>query len=126
MTQHSSSNNQEPTPIKSLLNLVFALGVAFGYGLEIGINKAISVIEQKETHTKTEPQHINRHVNRVDYEQLKLGMSLTDVQAILGRGIEINHTETTATFLWQNFDGSQITVKFKDGKLMSKAQSNLK
>ncbi|WP_088242860.1 hypothetical protein [Calothrix rhizosoleniae] len=122
MTQHSSSSNEKRTPFKSLFNVVFGLGVLFGHGLQIGINKGISVIEQKETRSKVELQH----VNRVDYEQLKLGMSLTDVQAILGRGIEINRTETTATFLWQNFDDSHITIKFKNGKLVSKAQSNLK
>lgn len=117
----NSNNNDDPSPFKHLLMLVFAMGVAFGYGLEIGINKAISVIEQKETHSQTELQHISR----IDYEQLKLGMSLTDVQAILGQGIEINRSETTATFLWKTTSGFQISVIFKNGKLISKAQSKI-
>lgn len=115
-------NKVDPSLFKRLLTLVFAVGVAFGYGLEVGINKAISVNEQKERHTQTEFQN----VTRVDYEQVKPGMSLTDVQAILDRGIEINRSETTATFFWQNSDGSHITVTFKNGKLVSKAQSKLK
>ncbi|MBG1262222.1 hypothetical protein F8S20_25620 [Nostoc sp. BAE] len=89
--------------------------------MEVGINKAISVNEQKERQAQIEFQKLTR----VDYEQLKPGMSVTDVQAILDRGIEINRSETTATFFWQNSDSSHITVIFKNGKLMSKAQSKL-
>jgi hypothetical protein len=114
-------NKVDTSLFKPLLTLAFAVGVAFGYGLEVGINKAISVTEQKERHAQTEFQY----VTRVDYEQLTPGMSLTDVQAILDRGIEINRSETTATFLWQNSNGSYITVTFKNGKLISKAQSKL-
>jgi hypothetical protein len=115
-------NKFDPSLFRPLLTLVFALGVAFGYGLEVGINKAISAPEQKERHAQTDFQY----VTRVDYEQLKPGMSVTDVQAILEQGIEINRSETTATFLWQNSNGSYITVTFKNGKLTSKAQSKLK
>ncbi|MCC5612262.1 hypothetical protein LC612_37465 [Nostoc sp. CHAB 5834] len=67
-----------------------------------------------------------RLFDRAEYEQLRIGMSLTDVRSILSRGAEVNSSVTTATFVWENPDGSKITVIFEHGKLKSKAQSGLK
>ncbi len=67
-----------------------------------------------------------RHFSRVEYERLKLGMSLAEVEAILDRGTEINQSTKSATFIWENQDKSRITITFEGGKLTSKMQSGLK
>lgn len=67
-----------------------------------------------------------RHVSRVEYERLKLGMSLAEVEAILDRGIEINRSAKSVSFIWENQDSSRITITFEGGKLTSKVQSGLK
>jgi len=63
---------------------------------------------------------------RAEYEQLRIGMSLTDVRSILYRGIEVNRSATMATFVWENPDGSKITATFESERLKSKEQSGLK
>jgi hypothetical protein len=65
-------------------------------------------------------------VSRADYERLELGMTLTDVQATLGRAIEVSQDETSATYKWVNSDGSQIMAVFRGDRLVSKEQIDLK
>ena len=65
-------------------------------------------------------------VSRAEYERLEMGMTLTDAQAMLGRAIEVNHDEATATYQWINKDGSKITAVFKGNRLVRKEQSGLK
>ena len=72
------------------------------------------------------PQVQLRLFGRAEYEQLRIGMSLTDVRSILSRGVEVSRSATIATFLWENPDGSKITVIFEHDKLKSKEQSGLK
>jgi hypothetical protein len=74
------------------------------------------------------PQPSAQHqiVSRTDYELLKLGMTLTDAQATLGRAVEVSRDATTATYKWSNNDGSEITAVFKDNRLVSKEQSGLR
>ncbi|MBN3871641.1 MAG: hypothetical protein HWQ23_15570 [Nostoc sp. JL33] len=67
-----------------------------------------------------------RPFGRAEYEQLRIGMSLTDVRSILNPGVEVSSSATMATFLWKNPDGSEITATFEHDKLKSKAQSGLK
>ncbi|MDZ8259876.1 hypothetical protein [Nostoc sp. ChiQUE01b] len=67
-----------------------------------------------------------RLFGRAEYEQLRVGMSLTDVRSILSRGVEVSRSATMATFVWENPDGSKITVTFESDKLKSKEQSGLK
>ncbi|MBD2731929.1 hypothetical protein H6G96_38135 [Nostoc sp. FACHB-892] len=67
-----------------------------------------------------------RRFGRAEYEQLRTGMSLTDVRSILYRGIEVSRSATIATFVWENPDGSKITATFENDKLKSKEQSGLK
>ncbi|MGK7938261.1 MAG: hypothetical protein AB4206_21055 [Xenococcaceae cyanobacterium] len=60
-----------------------------------------------------------------EYARLQPGMSLVEVESILGRGIEIERSKTTATFKWNNHDGSSITAVFEDDILVKKEQLNL-
>ena len=52
-------------------------------------------------------------------------MLLVQVEAILGRGSEIEQTTKTATFVWHNPDKSTITGVFENGKLVRKKQQGL-
>ena len=67
-----------------------------------------------------------RPFGRAEYEQLKIGMSLTDVRSILYQGTEVNSSATIATFVWENPDSSKITIIFEHDKLKDKSQSGLK
>ncbi|MCC5668177.1 hypothetical protein LC653_31030 [Nostoc sp. CHAB 5784] len=66
-----------------------------------------------------------RPFGRAEYEQLRIGMSLTDVRSILNRGVEVSRSATMASFVWENPDGSKITATFENDKLKSKKQSGL-
>ncbi|AFZ61419.1 hypothetical protein Anacy_6150 (plasmid) [Anabaena cylindrica PCC 7122] len=93
------------------------LGSGFAYGfLKTAFNS-----KQFEQSGQTEL----RRFGRAEYEQLKTGMSLTDVRSILNRGIEVNRSATMATFVWKNPDASKITVIFESDRLKSKEQSGL-
>lgn len=68
-----------------------------------------------------------RSFNRTQYEQLRIGMSLTDVRATISNpGVEVSRSSTVATFVWENPDDSKITATFENDKLKSKEQSRLK
>jgi hypothetical protein len=72
------------------------------------------------------PNPAKQQFDLTDYERLKTGMTLTDVQAILGKGTEVESTATVAVYEWKNTDGSGLDCTFKQGKLNHKKQSRLK
>ena len=53
-------------------------------------------------------------------------MTPVEVESILGRGIEIERSLSAVKFIWTNADDSSITAVFKDGRLESKYQSQLR
>lgn len=121
----TQSNNKpnymfNPPPIR-LLGVIFWVGVALSSGLGYGFRQSADS-KQHEQSAQTELYRFSR----VEYEQLKTGMSLTEVRSILNRGVEVSRSATMATFLWKNPDGSKITVIFENDLLKSKAQSGLK
>ncbi|AVH68291.1 hypothetical protein [Nostoc sp. 'Peltigera membranacea cyanobiont' N6] len=113
------SNN---TLVGSVMNVALSLGVMLGSGLAYGFVQTAFNSQQHEQSAQTELGRFGR----AEYEQLKTGMSLTEVRSILYRGIEVSRSVTTAIFVWENPDGSKITVIFEHNKLKSKAQSRLK
>ncbi|BAY15061.1 hypothetical protein NIES2109_63810 (plasmid) [Nostoc sp. HK-01] len=120
-------NQTNPTPsnntlVRSLMNAALSVGVMLGSGLAYGFVQTAFYSKQHEQSTRTELSRFGR----AEYEQLKPGMSLTEVRSILYRGIEVNRSATIATFLWENADGSKITAVFENEKLKSKEQSGLK
>lgn len=108
--------------IRSLSGL-FSVGVVLSSSLYYGIHQAANFIKQHE-----QPAQIELYrFSRAEYEQLKPGMSLTEVRSIiLYRGVEVSRSATVATFVWQNPDGYKITAVFENDKLKSKEQSGLK
>ena len=66
------------------------------------------------------------NITRAEYTRLDIGMELVEVEAILGRGIEISSSNDTATYIWQNPDRSYIKAVFKEDKLYEKTQDDLK
>ncbi|MTJ48928.1 hypothetical protein FJR05_14115 [Dolichospermum sp. UHCC 0259] len=103
----------------TLLALLFSLGVALGSGVKHGFY-------QPAFDSKEQNQSAQAEFGRAEYEQLKPGMSLTEVRSILYRGIEVSRSVTTAIFVWENPDGSKITATFESDRLKSKEQSGLK
>lgn len=111
-------NSQLPNPQTRLLAIVFYFGVALGSGLGYGFNQAMSNTEQQQ------PTQTKLHDGPTNYERLKVGMSLTDVRAIMSsNGTETDRTATTANVVWES-KGYQITASFKNDQLESKKQSN--
>lgn len=116
-----SNNTLARLLVKVKLNIVIPAGVILGF-LAYGFQTAFHP-KQLEQSAQVEL----RRFGRAEYEQLRTGMSLTDVRSIiLYRGIEVNRSVTIAAFVWENPDGSKITATFEHDKLKSKAQSGLK
>lgn len=118
-TNPTQSNN---TLFRSLVKIVISVGIMFGSGLAYGFLKTAFNPQQVEESTQAELGRFGR----AEYQELRTGMSLTDVRSILHRGIEVSRSATIATFVWKNPDGSKITVTFENDKLKSKEQSGLK
>ena len=124
-TNPTQSNNKpnytfNPPPVR-LLGVIFWVAVALSSGLGYGFRQPADS-KQHEQSAQTELYRFSR----VEYEQLKTGMSLTEVRSILNPGVEVSRSATIATFVWENPDGSKITATFEHDKLKSKAQSRLK
>jgi len=87
---------------------------------------------------RTEPpaqqaaQQISQLVTLSEFEQVRTGLSMAQVNLLLGRSGEgINRTQTsnapkTSLQTWQNPDGSHINVTFQDGLVVAKSQSGLR
>lgn len=107
---------------KTSLSLVLSVGVALGSGMAYGwfqFNPSNPDICPLETCSQQEV------LTLADYLSLESGMSITDTQSILGKGIEVSSSATTKTFVWKNCDNSSITIIFENFKLKSKQQSGL-
>ena len=105
-----------PNPAFRLLAVILiGLGIGIGYGL------TNAIFESNPTSAIVQ----TRQFTRGEYERLKPGMSVVQVESILGTGIETEQSIKTATFVWKNPDNSTITVIFEDGKLIKKQQTGL-
>lgn len=128
MSDLTPNDNWVETIIQSCLSrlspsataLIVILALVLGLLPENKLSSC-DVIVNPSTPSQLPPQHNSR----VDYERLKLEMTLVEVESILGRGVEIEREQDTATFVWKNCDGSLITVVFQDEKLKRKHQLNL-
>ncbi|MCC5669152.1 hypothetical protein LC653_36195 [Nostoc sp. CHAB 5784] len=120
-TNPAQSNNTLARLLVNVkLNIVIPAGVMLSF-LVYGFQTAFHPQQLEQS-----AQVQLRPFGRAEYEQLRIEMSLTDVRSILYQGTEVNSSATMATFVWQNPDGSKITVIFEHDKLKGKSQSGLK
>jgi len=69
-------------------------------------------------------------ITKQEYNQIRTGMSYTEVVNIIGEhGEETVRTSmagyTTVAYQWVNFDGSNAQLMFQNGKLITMAQAGL-
>ncbi len=93
---------KHPAALLVVGTVAFALW--FGYGLNHDI-------------LRTKQQS---NISHVKYERLKLGMSLIEAEAILGKSTKVKQSATTKVLVWENPDSSKITAIFVDNKLKEK------
>ncbi|MBD2488739.1 hypothetical protein H6G77_14495 [Aulosira sp. FACHB-615] len=86
------------------------------YGLTYGFHQAAFDLKVHKKSAQTELSSFGY----AEYERLEIGMSLTDVRSILGRGTEVSRSKTMATFVWESPDGYKITGIFEGDKLIKK------
>ncbi len=64
------------------------------------------------------------------YDKIDIGMTIEEVEEILGEGEESAKTEAAEVVItsmqWVNKDGGNIQIMFQDGKVDMKAQAGLK
>lgn len=75
-------------------------------------------------------QQVDRAVTLAEYEQIRPGLSQVQVRSLLGRsGREVGRIAApdalTTLYIWQNPDGSHLSVTFRDEIVVTKAQSRL-
>ena len=119
MTTNSTPSNNKLIHWRMKNALLF--GVFIGTGIAYGFTKTVFSPNWHEPQAQSQP------IGRAEYEQLKDGITITEARAIIfsTRGIEVSRSGTTATYVWENPDGSKITVTFEGDKLKSKEQSGL-
>jgi hypothetical protein len=102
------------------LRLIMASVITFGITYKVVTNISIEQLEEPKSSTT-----LAESFTRAEYQRIQIGMSLIEVETILGRGIGIQQTTNRETFIWKNSNGSTITAIFEKGKLINKQQSEL-
>jgi hypothetical protein len=122
----NGDNGQKPQPNSAhFLAKVFFIGITLGSGLGYGFKQATDLTPPSKS-TSTVTLSEKQNLGLAEYIRLEPGMTLAQVESILDRGVEIQRSETTMTYIWKNANGSNITVLFKNKKLENKNQFNLK
>lgn len=78
----------------------------------------------------TETKQEETTITKADYDAISEGMTLAEVEELIGPGEEVSSTEfqgiTTTVVQWTNDDFSNLVLTVQNGEVVSKAQSMLK
>ncbi|WP_125152368.1 DUF3862 domain-containing protein [Clostridium rectalis] len=98
----------------------------------IGISNMNITIQNGKVTGKSQVglKKMDANVSLEKYNKLKNGMSYDEVKAILGEGQILSQSKVmnseSIIYSWMNKNGSNLNCTFSNGKLLSKAQFNLK
>lgn len=116
-SQEGSSSVPSLMANRSLFSTVLSIGIVFGTGIGYGYREIAdgSAIEPSTS--------VTPHCSGSIYDSIHLGMTLTDVRAILNnRGREIQQSHTTAVVEWHLPCGQTISGVFQANELIEKKQ----
>lgn len=115
------ASNRPPSWNSRVVTFILSTIAALGFGIGSGIVYAVQVPREG----KTEVKYSRQPLTLTEYGQLKIGMSLDEVELILSKGIEESRGVTGVAFKWENADNSYIKVIFENDVLKSKEQFGL-
>lgn len=105
---------------------MFLLGLV---GMAIEPKKKKSALEEKrvELQVAAQMEILKSAVTMREYESLAIGMSVEQVNAIIGsKGVPRSSTEHYESYAWDGLDSRSFAIcTFHDGRLSSKSQSGL-
>lgn len=82
------------------------------------------------TATTSSPSTSGSGLSMDKYNQIKNGMSRSEVENIIGKGTELSSSSgggyTFSSYQWKGEDYSSIVITFQNDKVMSKSQYGLK
>ena len=111
------------------LELVPAIGVAVAF---VAVLATISAVQwrnaaEERRHGEGAAPQPPRQYTRDQFAQLTPGMSVAEVDAIMGGGGQSSESEAGGDLVHQyvNEDGSNATVSFVDGRMLTKAMAGL-
>ncbi len=75
---------------------------------------------------KETAQNVTKHYTQADYDAITEGMTLEDVEQILGKGHLQGTSDATYVYLWDDpAHGIYISVSIREGKVVEKNQKGL-
>lgn len=106
-----------------MTNLYLAGMVVVGFGLMVGAFTKV-VVTLATPPTVTSP--IITKITLQQFNQIKQGMNISQVQQVMGRAGKLLVTNANnRVYIWQNPDGSNAVIEFKSNQVADKLQSGL-
>lgn len=73
---------------------------------------------------------VGSRVSKSNYNKIHEGMSFSEVVEILGDDYDLSSNAgfmgvSSSCYVWERFDGANITIIFLNGKVFSKAEAGL-
>lgn len=105
--------------------------ISYSWKNDDGSNMSV-MLQGNKVITKSQAflQSMDANVTMDKYNKISNGMPYDQVKGSLGEGQLISQSSilgsTAEIYSWMNKDGSNMNITFKDGKVESKAQFNLK
>jgi hypothetical protein len=121
-------------PVAITLTIVVAVSVTGYIGYQFkrdrDIKESLAELERSKART-AQILGETSNITNADFIEIGTGWSYDRVKAVFrSDGKEVSRVElggiSTVVYQWTNADSSNAIINFKDGKLISKAQSGLK
>jgi hypothetical protein len=128
ITPNTATEMEDKASGRKYLNLTFEAGfVATAWLDDVDFDE---VRNNFPTYSQWKRASITVAVTLANYNRLKEGMSLSDVEEYLGRGTQATSSGigeyTGELYEWRGPHGAAVTVAFSGGKLSAKSQTGLR
>jgi hypothetical protein len=119
------------TPLLVVSLIIISLGLMLGTFVRLIVGQSPSSNPSPSlTSTPVNPPSDNDIINLNKFNQIQNGMTLSQVQKLVGNAGKLLGSSTVANvvgkvYWWQNPQGSNALVEFRNDKVVSKSQAGL-